>query len=189
MKVYISVDIEGIAGIAHDDETSKSHADYPEFREEMTREALAACEGAMAAGAREIFVKDAHGSGRNILVERLPECARIVRGWSGHPLSMVQELDASFDAILFIGYHSRAGAETNPLARTLSSEVASIKLNGTFDIDSCLGCHAFAPSFRAVEAHQDPDLQKQLLSREMGCTGICHPAAHPEAALTGGGAP
>jgi hypothetical protein len=61
-----------------------------------------------------------------------------------------------------------------------------IKHNGPFDIDSCLGCHAFAPSFRAVEAHQDPDLQKQLLSREMSCTGICHPAAHPETALTGG---
>ncbi len=62
-----------------------------------------------------------------------------------------------------------------------------LKLNGTFDINSCLGCHAYAPSFRAVEAHQDPDLQKQLLSHELSCTGVCHPAAHPEAALTGGG--
>jgi len=63
-----------------------------------------------------------------------------------------------------------------------------IALNGPFDIDSCLGCHAFAPTFRAVEAHQDPDLQKQLLAREMSCTGVCHPAAHPESALTGGSA-
>jgi len=62
-----------------------------------------------------------------------------------------------------------------------------IALNGTFDIDSCLGCHAFAPHFRAVEAHQDPDLQKQLVAREISCTGACHPAAHPESALTGGG--
>ena len=61
-----------------------------------------------------------------------------------------------------------------------------ITLNGPFDIDSCLGCHAMAASFRAVEAHQDPDLQKQLLSRELSCTGACHPAAHPESALTGG---
>jgi hypothetical protein len=61
-----------------------------------------------------------------------------------------------------------------------------IKLHGTFDIDSCLGCHAHAASFRAVEAHQDPDLQKQLLSHELSCTGVCHPAAHPESALTGG---
>jgi hypothetical protein len=62
-----------------------------------------------------------------------------------------------------------------------------IKNNGPFDIDSCLGCHALASSFRAVEAHQDPDLQKQLASRELGCTGICHPAAHPEESLRGGG--
>lgn len=63
-----------------------------------------------------------------------------------------------------------------------------LTLNGPFDINSCLGCHAFAASFRAVEAHQDPDLQKQLLAHEISCTGACHPAAHPESALTGGGA-
>jgi hypothetical protein len=60
--------------------------------------------------------------------------------------------------------------------------------NGPFDIDSCLGCHAFTRTFRAVEAHQDPDLQKQLVARELSCTGICHPAAHPESALGGGAA-
>ena len=63
-----------------------------------------------------------------------------------------------------------------------------LKLNGTFDIDSCLGCHAGAASFRAVPAHQDHDVQEALLSHAMACTGACHPAAHPEAALTGGGA-
>src|SRR5262245_23656446 len=60
-----------------------------------------------------------------------------------------------------------------------------LHLNGTFDINSCLGCHAGAASFRAVEAHQDPDLQGALLNHTMACTGACHPAAHPEAALTG----
>ena len=63
-----------------------------------------------------------------------------------------------------------------------------LKLHGTFDIDSCLGCHAGAASFRAVGAHQDHDVQEALLSHAMACTGACHPAAHPEAALTGGGA-
>ncbi len=63
-----------------------------------------------------------------------------------------------------------------------------IALHGTFDIESCLSCHAGAASFRAVAAHQDPDLQRALLDRTMSCTGICHPAAHPAAALTGGGA-
>jgi len=62
-----------------------------------------------------------------------------------------------------------------------------LTLNGTFDIDSCLNCHAYATTFRAVEAHQDPDLQKQLLSRQLSCTGACHPSAHPDSALGGGG--
>ena len=62
-----------------------------------------------------------------------------------------------------------------------------IKLAGTFDIDSCLNCHARSQAFRAVEAHQDHDLQESLVSRQMSCTGVCHPAAHPEDALNGGG--
>jgi len=130
MKVYISADIEGIAGITHWDEATKSHDTYPEFREELTNEVVAACEGAIAAGAREILIKDAHGSGRNIIASRLPDCARLIRGWSGHPFCMVQEIDGSFDAAMFIGYHSKAGAETNPLAHTLSLDVSYIKLNG-----------------------------------------------------------
>lgn len=61
-----------------------------------------------------------------------------------------------------------------------------ITLHGPFDIDSCLACHAHAARFRAVEAHQPLDIQEQLVSRQMSCTGLCHPAAHPAAALTGG---
>ncbi len=130
MKVYISVDIEGVAGISHWDEATKKHPDYPQFRDEMTREALAACEGAIEAGASEILVKDAHDSGRNIRGEELPECAQLIHGWSGHPFSMIQEMDESFAAAVFIGYHSRAGAEGNPLAHTMSTNVGLLKING-----------------------------------------------------------
>ena len=73
------------------------------------------------------------------------------------------------------------------MVRTVTGRYAlPLTHNGPFDIDSCLGCHAFAPTFRAVEAHQDRDLQNQLVAREMSCTGTCHPAAHPASALTGG---
>ncbi|MEW6271151.1 MAG: hypothetical protein AB1689_17855 [Thermodesulfobacteriota bacterium] len=72
------------------------------------------------------------------------------------------------------------------MVRTVTGDYKfPLKTRGPFDIDSCLGCHSQVPSFRAVVAHQDPDLQKQLVDREIGCTGICHPAAHPESALTG----
>lgn len=60
-----------------------------------------------------------------------------------------------------------------------------LHLNGPFDIDSCLGCHAHAPTFQAVEAHQNIDIQKQLVTHEISCTGLCHPAAHPPSALNG----
>jgi len=83
-------------------------------------------------------------------------------------------VDAKMDGVMHM-VRTATGWYTLPIA-----------LNGPFDIDSCLNCHAYATSFRSVEAHQDPDLQKQLLARQIGCTGICHPAAHPESALTGG---
>ncbi|HVJ32339.1 MAG TPA: M55 family metallopeptidase [Terriglobia bacterium] len=148
MKVYISVDIEGIAGIAHWDEATKTHATYPEFRALMTAEALAACRGAIAAGATEILLKDAHDSGRNILTEDLPDCVRIIRGWSGHPASMIQELDESFAAAMFIGYHSRAGAEGNPLAHTMTLSVERILLNGTPVSEFLL--HSYAAALHGV---------------------------------------
>lgn len=130
MKVFISVDIEGCAGITHWDEANKTHADYPEFREQMTREAVAAIEGAGQAGATEIWVKDAHSSGRNLITAMLPENVRLIRSWAGHPLCMVQELDATFDAVMMIGYHSAAGSEANSLAHTLSLDAAEIRING-----------------------------------------------------------
>ena len=130
MKVYISVDIEGCAGITHRDEDRKNHADWQEFREQMTREAVAAIEGAKIAGATEILVKDAHSSGRNIILSQLPADVRLIRSWQGHPLCMVQELDESFDAVMMIGYHAAAGSEANSLAHTLSHDAAEILING-----------------------------------------------------------
>jgi D-amino peptidase len=142
MKIFISADIEGTAGITNWDEARKTHADYPEHRQQMTREVLAACEGANAAGAKEILIKDAHATGRNIIQADLPDNARLVRGWSGHPFSMVQELDKSFDAAMFIGYHSKAGDETNPLAHTLNLDIMRMRLNGVPTSEFLL--HAYA---------------------------------------------
>jgi hypothetical protein len=60
-----------------------------------------------------------------------------------------------------------------------------LEKKGLFDVNSCLGCHAEAEPFRVVEDHQDADLQGAMLTGELGCTGDCHPAAHPESALNG----
>jgi len=133
MKIYISADIEGVCGSTHWDEANKDKGDYREFQQQMTAEVKAACDGAFAAGAHEIMIKDAHATGRNIIQGELPSNTQLIRGWSGHPYSMVQELDDSFAAIMFIGYHARAGSDGNPLAHTMSSSVVDyLKINGRF---------------------------------------------------------
>ena len=132
MKIYISADMEGVTGVTHWDEVEHGKPSvYSQFQERMTLEVLSACKGANEAGADEIWVKDAHYSGRNILAEKLPKNVKLIRGWSGHPYSMVQELDNSFDALIMIGYHSMAGQGGNPLAHTMSSsKIDSLLING-----------------------------------------------------------
>ena len=131
MKIYISADIEGVTEITHWDEAIRDHPAYREFQERMTEEVIAACEGAQLAGATEIWVKDAHGSGRNVLAERLPHPTRLIRGWSGHPYGMVQELDQSFDFLVFVGYHSVAASGGHPLSHTYSGVFNRVELNGS----------------------------------------------------------
>ncbi len=149
MKIYISADIEGITGVTHWNETGREHADYPEFQQQMTREVAAACLGCLDAGAEEITIKDAHDSGRNILATQLPAKTRLIRGWSGHPLGMVQDLNDSFDAVMMVGYHSRAYSNRNPLAHTWSSsKLLSLKLNGEWLSE--FGMHLLAAEYLGV---------------------------------------
>lgn len=132
MKLYISADMEGTTGIAHWDETDLAKPDYIDFRKQMTAEVNAACEGANQAGVKEILIRDAHASARNLIVSELPENIKIIREWSGHPFSMMQGIDDSFDATIFTGYHSRAGSDANPLAHTLADGIMYIKVNGHY---------------------------------------------------------
>lgn len=131
MKIYISVDMEGITGVTVWPETEKQATEYQAFAGQMTEEVNAACRGAIKAGAKEILIKDAHDLGRNIDGKKLPSIVRLIRAWSGHPFSMVQELDETFDAAIFIGYHSPSGSNTNPLSHTMhASNINYIKING-----------------------------------------------------------
>lgn len=130
MKVYISVDIEGITGVTSWSETEFGNPDYYQFASQMTKETVAACEGAIAMGANEIFVKDAHDSARNIDITKLPKCVKLSRGWTNSPESMVAGIDETFDAAIFIGYHAGAGYDGNPLSHTMSTNNNYIKVNG-----------------------------------------------------------
>jgi len=144
LKIYISADIEGTTGITHWDETEKSKSDYAEFQKQMTAEVVAACEGALKAGATEIIVRDAHHTGRNIIASKLPEEARLIREWSGHPYSMMQGLDDSFDAVIMTGYHSRAGSDTNPLAHTFTGAAAFVRINERYASEFLINAYTAA---------------------------------------------
>lgn len=131
MKVFISSDIEGTCGINHWDETHHNHADVKYFEKQMTREVSAACEGAFAAGAEDVLVKDAHGTARNILPDELCPKARLHRGWTGHIFQMMSGLELEkFDAVLFTGYHSAAASGGNNLSHTKNTRNEIILLNG-----------------------------------------------------------
>ncbi len=130
MKVFISADIEGITTTTFWDETIPGKKDYDYHAKQMTKEVVAACEGAIKAGATEIVIKDAHGFGNNIDINELPSGVKLIRGWSGHPYTMVFGLDKTFDAVIFIGYHSGASCSGNPLSHTESLNPLFVKING-----------------------------------------------------------
>lgn len=129
-KVFISVDMEGITGVVNWEDVSRTGKDYDYFRRIMTLETNAAIEGALAAGATEIVVRDSHGSARNILPDLLNENARLLRDWSGGPLVMMEGIDESFHAVMFIGYHAKAGTPDALLDHTSSGNVTDVSING-----------------------------------------------------------
>ncbi len=143
VRVFISADIEGVAGITAREEATKGQPGYETFRAQMDAEVAAASEGALAAGATDVVVKDAHGDGRNLSPGALPPPVRLIRGYSGHPLAMVEGLDGTFDAAMFVGYHSAAGSGGSPLSHTLSRrKLTALRLDG--EPASEYRLHAFA---------------------------------------------
>jgi len=133
MRVYISVDMEGIAGVVHESQTDPTDpacaAEYGRFRRLMTAEANAAVEGAVAAGATRVLVNDSHWFMRNLLAEELHQAAELVAG-DPKPRSMVQGIEGGFDAALFIGYHARAGTHNAILDHTYADRIYEVRLNG-----------------------------------------------------------
>lgn len=129
-KIFFSCDIEGTCGVAHWDETERAKPDYAAFARQMSREVAAACEGALGGGARDLMVRDAHDSARNIDPVALPEQARIMRGWGRDPYAMMSGIDDTFDGVIFTGYHSACGWAGNPLSHTMNTRNIYVKVNG-----------------------------------------------------------
>jgi D-amino peptidase len=132
MRVYVSVDMEGVAGIVHNDQVLRQQgSDFAIGRELMTLEANAAAVGALDAGASEVLVNDSHGDMRNLLLERLDPRVQILSG-SLKPFSMAQGLEGGgFGVALFVGYHASAGTPNAILDHTYrGAVVARVAVNG-----------------------------------------------------------
>ncbi|MGX1709775.1 MULTISPECIES: M55 family metallopeptidase [Streptomyces] len=129
-RILISVDMEGVSGIVHPRETNPDGYDYGRARALMTAEANAAVAGVLdAEPGAEVWVADAHGSYRNLLPEEIDRRARLVRG-KPRPLGMLGGVDERTDAVLFVGYHVRAGAGPGVLAHTMSDALLDVRVDG-----------------------------------------------------------
>jgi D-amino peptidase len=124
MNVYISVDMEGVAGIVHVDQTRRTGHDYERARVWMTLEANAAVQGAFDGGAKQVLVNDSHGDMRNLVLEQLDPRAEILSG-SLKPRSMVEGASDQFGCALFVGYHAGAGSRAGILDHTYYGRVVA----------------------------------------------------------------
>lgn len=130
LKIYISADMEGIAGVVTGEQLGPQGFEYARFREFMTQEVNAAIEGALAGGATQIVIGDSHGNGQNLLIEKLPREALIIRSWP-RPLGMMQGIDETFAGAIFIGYHTGTTNLQGVRAHTLSSaRLTDVRLKG-----------------------------------------------------------
>jgi D-amino peptidase len=129
-KVFISVDMEGITGVVQPAQLGPDGFEYQRAREWMTGEVNAAVAGIREAGPAEIVVCDSHGNGQSVLIDKLPNDVRIVRGFP-RPLEMMQGIDDSFAAAMFIGYHASEWTPDAVRGHTISSaRLLGVKLNG-----------------------------------------------------------
>ena len=130
LKVYISADMEGVVGVVTGDQLGPGGFEYGRFRAFMTAEVNAAIQAARDAGATEIVVSDSHGNGENLLIEDLPSDIELIRSWP-RPLMMMEGIDSTFDAAIFIGYHTSTTNTQGVRAHTISSaNLTAVRING-----------------------------------------------------------
>lgn len=130
LKIFISVDMEGIGGIGTSKMVSSDGKDYATGRRLMTNEVNAVVEAIFKAGPATVVVNDSHGDMQNLLHTELDPRVEYIQS-NIKPLGMVQGLDKTFDGVIFIGYHAMAGTENGFLAHTGSGSVKGLWINGT----------------------------------------------------------
>ena len=140
VRIFISVDMEGIGGIGTPAMTNPSGKDYATGRELMTAEVNAVVEAIFAAGPAQIVVNDSHGDHQNLLHTTLDPRVEYTQG-AIKPYGMMQGLDSSYSAVVFIGYHAKAGTGGGFISHTGSGAVKGLWLNGTEVGEGGLNAH------------------------------------------------
>lgn len=130
LKVFISVDMEGLAGAVNATDVNATGRDYEHFRKVMAGETNAAVEGAFRAGATEVVVRDSHGVKQNLLPGDVDPRAKLLRGQGTAPKNMMEGIDSTFGAVVFVGYHAKAGTPNAILAHTSTGNVLDFSING-----------------------------------------------------------
>ncbi len=131
MKVFLSSDMEGTAGVVDWEQCRPGSPTYDAARGLLQAEVNAAITGALAGGATEVLVNDSHSSMANLDPAALAGRARYLSG-RHKPLYMMQGLDPSFDAILLVSYHGSVGGPSSVLSHTYNPRaIAEVRLNGT----------------------------------------------------------
>lgn len=193
MRVLVSVDMEGIAGVVHPDDIRPGHHEYERNRALLTAEANAAVRGVFAADMdAQVLVTDAHAEFRNLLPEQLDRRAELVRG-APKPNGMLGGLEPGTDAVLFIGYHGKAGTGRSVLAHTVSGAVlADVRCNGRslgeLGLNAALAAHHRVPAVLvsgddtvAAEAEDvAPGMHAVVVKRAFGARSAA--SLHPDEA-------
>jgi D-amino peptidase len=130
VKVFLSTDMEGTAGVVDWSQVRGPATEYEYYRAQLQAEVNAAIDGALAAGGTEFLVNDSHSTMQNLRPDELHGRASYLSG-KHKPMYMMEGLDASFDAAMFISYHGSAGATSSVLHHTYNPRaIAEVRLNG-----------------------------------------------------------
>jgi D-amino peptidase len=190
MRVYMSVDVEGVAGVVDWDQVRGDSAAYHAMCRLTTLETNEAIEGALAGGATSVIVNDSHGAMRNLLPELLHPAAELIQG-RHKPMFMVEGLDGTCDALFLIGYHGRAGSARGVLNHTFSPY--ETRMNGTICSEATLNAavagHYGVPvalvtgdDMTAAEAHADFGPEVVTVTTKQGINRVAARMIHPQAA-------
>lgn len=183
LKVFISVDMEGIGGIGTPAMTTAAGKDYATGRRLMTDEVNAVVSAVFARGAAEVVVNDSHGDMQNLLHTELDPRVTYIQG-AVKPFGMVQGLDASFRAAIFIGYHARAGTAGGFLAHTGTGSVKGLWLNGIEVGEGELNAaYAGALGVPVVVASGDAAFARQFSTTVKAATVVTKTAMTPQSAM------